>query len=150
MTATIVTNNAKAMYALIALLTSLEALLGVINACLPVLKPVFDRFRLVIPKRDNGTIKSFMSGSIPIMLRLSHPWDRSVGKSTLIDGDSPSPEPSEGAWIKDTAAPTPKVERMIGMKVAEIYVRKDVDIESHLSDDQPPLGRRREGSHDRW
>lgn len=49
-------------YAMIALLTCLEALLGVINACLPVMKPIFSRlgaasifssFRMRTPKVQN-------------------------------------------------------------------------------------------------
>ena len=36
--------NAQKMYSLIALLTGLEATLGVINCCLPVMKPVFSKF----------------------------------------------------------------------------------------------------------
>ena len=39
------TNTAE-QYALISLLASLESSLGVINACLPVSKPVFDKFKL--------------------------------------------------------------------------------------------------------
>ena len=49
-------------YSMIALLTCLEALLGVINACLPVMKPIFSRlgttsifssFRMRTPKEQN-------------------------------------------------------------------------------------------------
>ncbi len=137
-------------YATIALLTCLEALLGVINACLPVLKPVFDKMRHALPKGGDSTIKTFLSGSIPILFRLSHPLEKSVMKSTADDIHSPSPEPSEGAWIKDATAQAPKVERLIGMKVAEIYIRKDVDVESTWGCEQIPFGRGWEGSHDRW
>ena len=42
-TTDITPNNAAAQYALIAVLTCLEASLGVVNACLPVTKPVFDK-----------------------------------------------------------------------------------------------------------
>ena len=51
--------NTMQQYAMIALLTCLEALLGIINACLPVMKPVFRRlgatsifgsFRMRTPK----------------------------------------------------------------------------------------------------
>ena len=36
--------NAQKIYSMIALLTCLEALLGVINTCLPVMQPVFTKF----------------------------------------------------------------------------------------------------------
>lgn len=38
-------DNTSAQYALIALLTCLESSLGVVNACLPVMKPVFDKLK---------------------------------------------------------------------------------------------------------
>lgn len=44
-TTEITPSNVSAQYALIALLTCLEASLGVVNACLPVSKPVFDKFK---------------------------------------------------------------------------------------------------------
>lgn len=37
--------NTAAQYALIALLTCLESSLGVVNACLPVMKPIFDKLK---------------------------------------------------------------------------------------------------------
>ena len=54
--------NTMQQYSMIALLTCLEALLGVINACLPVMKPIFSRlgatsifssFRMRTPKVQN-------------------------------------------------------------------------------------------------
>ena len=55
--------NTMQQYSMIALLTCLEALLGVINACLPVMKPIFSRlgatsifssFRLRTPKEQEA------------------------------------------------------------------------------------------------
>ncbi|KAM0804931.1 hypothetical protein BDR22DRAFT_885025 [Usnea florida] len=60
--------NAQKVYSLIALFTCLEALLGVINACLPVLKPIFNKLG------DSGAsawISSIMSGTIHIFMRPS-------------------------------------------------------------------------------
>ncbi len=37
--------NAQMQYAMMALLTCLEALLGVMNACLPVMKPIYNKLR---------------------------------------------------------------------------------------------------------
>ena len=47
-TTTISTTNQSSVYPTIYLLTCLEALLGVINACLPVLKPVYDKAKRTI------------------------------------------------------------------------------------------------------
>lgn len=44
-TTDITAKNASDKYALITLLTCVEQSLGVVNACLPVSKPVFDRLR---------------------------------------------------------------------------------------------------------
>lgn len=61
-------SNAQQIYSLIALFTCLEALLGVINACLPVLKPIFNKFS---DSRASSWLSSVMSGSIPIFMRPS-------------------------------------------------------------------------------
>lgn len=44
-TTDITAQNAGVQYALITLLTCLESSLGVVNACLPVTKPVFDKLK---------------------------------------------------------------------------------------------------------
>lgn len=149
-TSSIVADNAKERYALIALLTSLEALLGVISACLPVMKPALVKIRGGLSKSDDSSIKTFMTDRVPRLLRLRHTWDWSVGKDTADSRQTPSPKPSEGSWMKEGAGLAPKVERVIGMRVAEIYVRNDVDVESTLSDEHMPLGKTPEGRHDRW
>lgn len=61
-------SNAQQIYSLIALFTCLEALLGVINACLPVLKPVFKKFS---DSPASSWLSSVMSGTIPIFMRPS-------------------------------------------------------------------------------
>ena len=45
MTTDITAENTAGQYALISVLTCLEQSLGVVNACLPVTKPVFEKFR---------------------------------------------------------------------------------------------------------
>lgn len=59
-------SNAQQIYSLIALFTCLEALLGVINACLPVLKPIFNKFG---DSKSSAWLSSVMSGTIPIFMR---------------------------------------------------------------------------------
>ena len=68
--------NSQAVYSLIALFTCLEALFGVINACLPVMKPILTKFK---SSKAKDWLSSVLSGSIPIFIRRSQ-MD-SVGKS---------------------------------------------------------------------
>ena len=134
--------DTKSAYPQIGYLATGEALLGVINACVPLLKPVFSKMRKSITKKDKCDNVSdddrrnniTRSGSIPIMLHIRHEWSRSLGKYTSSD---------EGPWsldIQDDNRPRnaperssrePKVERVMGTKVPEIYVRKAVDVEGH-------------------
>ena len=60
--------NAQQIFSLLALFTCLEALLGVINACLPVLKPIFNKFG---DSSASAWISSVMSGTVPIFMRRS-------------------------------------------------------------------------------
>lgn len=63
--------QAQDTYCLIALLTSLEALLGVISACLPLLKPVFHKLRDTLSER--GTNPTASSGIPSLMHRSQTP-----------------------------------------------------------------------------
>ncbi|KAF6220993.1 hypothetical protein HO133_002674 [Letharia lupina] len=80
-------------YALIALLTSLETLLGIISACLPILKPITKRLRVSLPKRGSDTNKPSTSGSIPIIMRISHMFTASSQKYSSGE-HIPSPDRS--------------------------------------------------------
>ena len=61
-------SNAQKVYSLLTLYTNLEALLGIVNACLPVLKPVFMK---IYTSNASSWLSSVMSGSIPIFMRPS-------------------------------------------------------------------------------
>lgn len=65
--------NAQRIYSLLSLFTCLEALLGVINACLPVLKPIFNKFG---DSKGSAWLSSVMSGTIPIFMRPSQMGSR--------------------------------------------------------------------------
>ncbi len=65
--------NAQQIYSLLALFTCLEALLGVINACLPVLKPIVNKFG---DSTASEWLSSVMSGSIHIFMRPSQMGSR--------------------------------------------------------------------------
>lgn len=66
----------------IVLLTSLEALLGVISACLPLLKPLFCKLRGSRPERG---VKTAKSGTIPILMRRGHMESSSSGNPSSED-----------------------------------------------------------------
>lgn len=170
-TTTIAASNAQEAYALIAMLTSLEALLGVINACLPVLKPIYNRMRGTAPKsgtNGSGVNEILKSGSIPIFMRVSQMLSLTSRKGKYSSSDEESlTESSSSAWYgekkkfsntaqcgvesrkeapcvttKETSPPmTQKAERMRGIKAQEILVRRDVDVESVASRDERVAGR---------
>ncbi|KAF6236675.1 hypothetical protein HO173_004966 [Letharia columbiana] len=85
--------SSQEKYALIALLTSLETLLGIISACLPILKPITKRLRVSLPKRGSDTNKPSASGSIPIIMRISHIFTASSKKYSSGE-HIPSPDRS--------------------------------------------------------
>ena len=74
--------HAQDTYCHIALLTSLEALLGVISACLPLLKPLFCKFRESQPERG---VKAAESGMAPIVMRKGQMEISSVGNPSSKD-----------------------------------------------------------------
>ena len=64
-------SHAQNTLCLIALLTSLEALLGIICACLPFLKPLLSQFRRFLSSRGAKPTISSTSRSIPIAMQMS-------------------------------------------------------------------------------
>ncbi|KAF6232414.1 hypothetical protein HO173_009519 [Letharia columbiana] len=171
-TSTIAVSNAQEAYAVIAMLTSLEALLGVINACLPVLKPIFNKMRGTAPKRGDrsGVSEILKSGTIPIFIRVSQMWTLTSrrGKTSSSDatltetsgwygekGNGKSgPEGGKGASVttKEISPPiTQKADRVLGITTQAIHVRRDVDVESVASRDERGLVCEGwEGRQERW
>ena len=147
-------------YPVIGALTSLEALLGIINACLPLLKPVFSKMSCCASKRrcdggnDNRNRKgNTTSGSIPILLRISHAWSKSLGQHTAGDEGLSSPMAHNDSSSLNTAENSlqdPRVNMTIGTKVPQISIGKDVDVERSLSVDQAPPKERSAGNYTRW
>ena len=138
------------------MLTSLEALLGVINACLPVLKPIFNRMRGAPPKSKSGrSVKEILtSGSIPIFIRVSQMLTHAsreekddssdgeiltenrgrYGEEKMNEGSDGKGEKSASVTTRQISPPmTDKAKRVMGIKAPEIHVRKDVDVESVMS-----------------
>ena len=84
--------NAQRIYSLLALFTCLEALLGVINACLPVLKPIFNK----LGESDTSAwLSSVMSGSIPIFMRPSQMGSSWTTRSATKKDSGPGKEMPE-------------------------------------------------------
>lgn len=155
------------------MLTSLEALLGVISACLPVLKPIFNKMCGTAPKGGNGSAVSeiLKSGTIPIFMRVSQMWTLATGKWKYSSSDEETLTETSGwygekkngkAYIdgekqasvttKEISPPmTQKAERVMGIKPQEIHVRREVDVESVTSrDDRALVVERWEGRQERW
>lgn len=87
-------------YCRVTLLTSLEALLGVISACLPMLKPIFRKLRGPLFERGTKTIKSSVWGSIPIIMRKSQMQNSSSGKHCSSDLTSTKDSTIDSFWCK--------------------------------------------------
>ena len=77
-------------YAIIILLTCLEALLGVVNACLPVLKPVVDRLRTLSLLKSQSNELSFTSHGVTSHTRPIRGQKRSMKRYTTIEEGSSS------------------------------------------------------------
>ncbi len=155
------------------MLTSLEALLGVISACLPVLKPIFNKMRGTAPKSgDSSGVKEILkSGTIPVFMRVSQMFTltsrkgkySSSDEATLTETSGWYAENSGGKVVpkggkeasvttKEISPPmTQKTERIMGIKPQVIHVRKDVDVESVASRDERGLAHETwEGRQERW
>lgn len=110
----------------------LEPTLGVITACLPVLKPIFVKLRdsMKIFNGKKGTSISWNSGSIPIFMRISHLWASMSGHSSGR-GEMDSIIPMEDSKRSENGGQsTAKVEKVLGMKVCDVHVRRDIHVES--------------------
>lgn len=111
-------------------LIGLEIVLGVLNACLPVLKPTLHKARDWIKSisRSDKTSSSIFS-KIPIVIHVSQKWNsRSQRRSGREELDSIFEMERYGTnrnAIQTTYGPR----RVLGMKDTEIHVQKDVDVE---------------------
>ena len=160
-TTTLSSSNSQSDYAVIALLTSLEALLGIINACLPVLKPIYNRMRGTAPKNgNNADVNEILkSGTIPIFMRISQMFTLTSKKGNNFSSDGETLAETSG-WYEEmkktgkdsehgaqngkepsvttraiSSPMTEKAERLMGFKRQEIHVRRDVDVESAVNRD---------------
>ena len=104
----------------------LEVILGVLNACLPVLKPVFDKTRGL--KFNDVHTPSLKFNTIPILILVGQMWQSRSERRTTED------------WrIQNCIQPTPEPGNSARMKGCEIHVREDVYVESTPSEDKTSL-----------
>ena len=116
--------SAQKMYSMIALLTSLEATLGVINACLPIMKPVFTKF--LKSKVFSHVTPSFLLGSRRGTLR-SHPsawrktsfWSFSKYKSLSGSDSGSGGSHRMESWTRGTSDAAYKP-RFVDAKAAQV------------------------------
>ena len=112
-------------------LIGLEIVLGVLNACLPVLKPTLHKARDWIKSfsRSDKTSSSSILSKIPVVIHVSQKWNsRSQRRGGREEIDSVFEMEGYGAnqnAIRTTYGPG----RVVGMKDTEIRVQKDVDVE---------------------
>ena len=115
----------------------LEAILGVITACLLVLKPVFSKIRDSMKKLSGrkGTMLSFKSGNIPILMRVSQIWQSRSVKRTGGEELNSMGSMGDRRQNQTDVQSTSEGERLVGRKFSEIHVLRDVDVESGFGDD---------------
>ncbi len=91
--------HAQDTYCLIALLTSLEALLGVISACLPLLKPIFHKLRDTLSERGtNPTVSSSIPG---LMYKSQTPASSSSRKQYISEFTSTTDSLSDEGEVEE-------------------------------------------------
>ena len=127
-------------YCYIAFLTSLEALLGIISACLPLLKPVAKKVWNILPKSGREKITAITTTVGSIAASASHFLSISsfsYGPKSFMwfsttSGSSESQKSIHGrdsglrtSWGKDEGQET---------KTGQMYVHREFDVESAVSD----------------
>ena len=111
-------------------LIGLEIVLGVLNACLPVLRPPIHKARDWIKSiSGSGRTSPSISSKIPVLIHVSQKWNsrskRRVGREEL---DSIFEMEGYGT-NQNTVQTTDEPRRVVGMKDTEIHVQRDVDVE---------------------
>ena len=119
-------------YGVISLLTCLEAILGVITACLPVLKPVFNKVRSSLKKLNGweNTSTSLKSDSIPISMRVSHMLECKTRKRSGKEEVDSMISMEDLRRSESRPRFTSKAEKVVGVKVLEIHVQSDVHVDN--------------------
>lgn len=129
--------HAQDTYCLIALLTSLEALLGVISSCLPLLKPIFRKLRDSQSERGSDTVISSMSHRIPFVVRGSKMSASSSRKPYSSECTSTTDSSWIGVEVEAKCArqdsPRPISDRVMETKILGMSHFRDADAQSLVS-----------------
>ncbi len=118
-----------------------------------MLRPILGKILGSMPKSSNTTSRTCTLGSVSILQRVSRLWSRSPKSYTSYNEEPPSSGANDAAiCVSDKSAnpPEPKANGEMGIKMAEIYVRKDFDVESILYDDNLPHHKQCEGEDGHW
>ena len=111
-------------------LIGLEVVLGVLNACLPVLKPSLNKTRVWIKSIGSSSkTNSSLFGKLRTLTQVSRKWDsRRERRNGTEELDSIFE--MEGYGSNRNAIETISgADRLVEMKDTEIHVQKDVDVE---------------------
>lgn len=110
----------------------IEPILGVITTCLPVLKPIFNKIRNLMKKcsTSQGASISWKSRSIPIFMRASRVWKTTSENRSGRGGLDSMVSMEDSRRSESGGQSASKAEKVLGMKMCAIIVRRDVQIES--------------------
>lgn len=124
------------------ILAYFEPSIGTITACLPVLKPVFNKARHVI-QRISGRLamRRFLeSGNIPIVMRVSQMWNSVSAQRAERDGEHSIVAMEDWRRVQTEIGSTTQGERPEGGNLPDnlpnIHVQKDIRIEITSDDDR--------------
>lgn len=113
-------------------LMCLEVILGVTTACSPVLEPIFVKLRdsMKVCNVREGTSISWESRSTQFLMRISHIW-ASISGHSFGRGNRDSVVLMEDSRRSESGdQSTAKVEKVLGVKVGDVHVRRDIHVES--------------------
>ena len=109
---------------IIGLLMCLEVVLGVITACLPVLRPIFNQFRECVNSfsHERDTSKSSTFSDIPIWIQVSQMWQSRSEKRAGRENLDSVIEMEDWRRTRNCIQSTPEPVRAGGLKETEIRV----------------------------
>lgn len=119
-----------------------EPVVSAITACLPVLKPVFNKAHQSIKKiGGRPAIRSFLeSGSIPIVMHVSQMWNSVSAQRAERDGMDSIVAMEDWRRVQTEIGSTSQAERPEGGNLPDnlpdIHVQKDIHIEITSEEDR--------------
>lgn len=113
-------------------LLCLEVILGVISACLPVLRPIFDKVRDWIKSSSPEGYPNPYSNysSIPIWTQMRQMWQSRSGRRAGREEPDSILEMEDWARTRNCIESAPGSAQGVDPKGTEIHVQTDVRVES--------------------